>query len=166
MLREQYPPRNKQGFAIFITGLYNSGKDAVSRALQVSLNQNGGRSVSLLLGETVRSELSSELGFSREDRHKNIQRIAFVAAELSKAGAAVIAAPIAPFEDSRKAAFQHVLQNGGAGGGTSFHVHVNTSLEFCEKTDRKGVYKAARAGQIKNFTGIGEYHKDLHTRVH
>jgi len=72
-LRENYPPRSKQGFVLFMTGLYNSGKDAVARALQVTLNQQGGRSVSLLLGETVRSELSSELGFSAEDRHKNIR---------------------------------------------------------------------------------------------
>ncbi|KAH8922416.1 ATP-sulfurylase, partial [Atractiella rhizophila] len=154
VLRESYPPRNQQGFTIFLTGLYNSGKDAVARALQSALNQQGGRSVSLLLGETVRSELSSELGFTREDRHKNILRIAFVSAELSRAGAAVIAAPIAPFEESRIAARKHVEQFGGAGGGTFFLVHVATPLEHCEKTDRSGVYKKARAGQIRNFTGI------------
>ena len=97
----------------------------------------------------------AELGFSKEDRHKNIQRIAFVAAELSKAGAAVVATPIAPFESSRKQAFQYVQTNGGAGGGTVFHVHINTPLEYCEKTDRRGIYKKARRGEIKGFTGIG-----------
>lgn len=97
----------------------------------------------------------TELGFSKEDRHKNIQRIAFVAAELSKAGAAVVATPIAPFESSRKQAFQYVQTNGGAGGGTVFHVHINTPLEYCEKTDRRGIYKKARRGEIKGFTGIG-----------
>jgi sulfate adenylyltransferase len=103
-LRESYPPRNKQGFTLFLTGLHNSGKDTIAKALQVTLNQQGGRSVTLLLGETVRAELSSgeslefflcafcfsvlltllssaltELGFSADDRHKNIQRIGFVA---------------------------------------------------------------------------------------
>ncbi|KAK9899158.1 ATP-sulfurylase [Cystobasidium minutum MCA 4210] len=156
VLRESYPPRNKQGFTIMLTGLYNSGKDAIGRALQTVFNQQGGRSVSLLLGETVRSELSSELGFSHEDRHKNILRIAYVAAELSRAGAAVIAAPIAPFEASRKAAEQYVVQNGGAGGGTFFLVHVATPLEYCEKMDRKGVYAKARRGEIKGFTGIDD----------
>lgn len=145
--------------SVMLTGLYNSGKDAVGRALQTVFNQQGGRSVSLLLGETVRSELSSELGFSHEDRHKNILRIAYVAAELSRAGAAVIAAPIAPFEASRKAAEQYVVQNGGAGGGTFFLVHVATPLEYCEKMDRKGVYAKARAGDIKGFTGIDDVYE-------
>ena len=154
VLRESYPPRTQQGFVIFLTGLYNSGKDAIGRALQVTLNQQGGRSVSLLLGETVRSELSAELGFSREDRHKNIQRIAFVSAELTRAGAAVIAAPIAPYADSRKAARDTIVSTGGS-GGNFFLVHVATPLEHCEKFDRKGVYKKARAGEIKGFTGIG-----------
>ena len=79
VLRESYPPRNKQGFTLLLSGLHGSGKDTIARALQVVLNQQGGRSVSLLLGETVRHELSSELGFSEEDRHKNVQRIGFVA---------------------------------------------------------------------------------------
>ncbi|KAB5596031.1 Sulfate adenylyltransferase [Ceratobasidium theobromae] len=154
-LRESYPPRTKQGFVLFLTGLHNSGRSIIARALQVTLNQQGGRSVSLLLGETVRSELSSELGFSPEDRHKNVQRIAFVAAELSRAGAAVIAAPIAPYHHSRKAARDHVASTAGA-GGNFFLIHVATPLEYCEATDRKGVFKRARAGEIKGFTGIDD----------
>ncbi|QRV79538.1 sulfate adenylyltransferase [Ceratobasidium sp. AG-Ba] len=154
-LRESYPPRTKQGFVLFLTGLHNSGRSSIARALQVTLNQQGGRSVSLLLGETVRSELSSELTFTPEDRHKNIQRIAFVSAELSRAGAAVIAAPIAPYHHSRKAARDHVVSTAGA-GGNFFLIHVATPLEHCEATDRQGVYKRARAGEIKNFTGVGE----------
>jgi sulfate adenylyltransferase len=97
-----------------------------------------------------------ELGFTPEDRHKNVQRIAFVAAELSRAGAAVIAAPIAPYHHSRKAARDHVTSTGGA-GGNFFLIHVATPLAHCEATDRKGVYKRARAGEIKGFTGIGEH---------
>ncbi|KAG9050480.1 Sulfate adenylyltransferase [Tulasnella sp. UAMH 9824] len=153
-LRESYPPRTKQGFVC----LYNSGKDSIARALQVTLNQQGGRSVSLLLGETVRSELSSELGFSAEDRHKNIQRIAFVSAELSRAGAAVIAAPIAPYERSRAAAREHVVSSAGP-GGNFFLIHVATPLEVAEKTDRKGVYARARRGEIKGFTGIDDVYE-------
>jgi len=140
---------------VFLTGLHNSGKDHIARALQVILNQQGGRSVSLLLGETVRSELSSELGFSPEDRHKNIQRIAFVSAELTRAGAAVIAAPTAPYAHSRAAARELITSTGGA-GGNFFLIHVATPLEYCERTDKKGLYKRARAGEIKGFTGIGE----------
>ncbi|PCG96727.1 Adenylylsulfate kinase [Penicillium occitanis (nom. inval.)] len=151
VLRESNPPRNAQGFTVFLTGYQNSGKDAIARALQVTLNQQGGRSVSLLLGETVRHELSSELGFSREDRDKNIQRIAFVAAELTKAGAAVIAAPIAPYESSRKAAKDTI-----SAVGTFILVHVATPLEYCEKTDKRGIYAKARRGEIKGFTGVDD----------
>ncbi|RXW21393.1 hypothetical protein EST38_g4462 [Candolleomyces aberdarensis] len=159
VLRESYPPRNKQGFVLFLTGLHNSGKDTIARALQTVLHQQGGRSVSLLLGETVRQELSSELGFSAEDRHKNVQRIAYVAAELTRAGAAVVAAPIAPHERSREAAKQHVLQSGGA-GGNFFLIHVATPLEHCESTDRKGLYARARAGEIKGFTGVDDVYEN------
>ncbi|KAI1525433.1 MET3 ATP sulfurylase sulfate adenylyltransferase [Pyrenophora tritici-repentis] len=151
VLRESHPPRNQQGFTVFLTGYQNSGKDSIARALNVTLNQQGGRSVSLLLGDTIRSELSSELGFSRSDRDKNIARIAFVASELTKAGAAAIVAPIAPFEDSRKAARQTVERY-----GSFYLVHVATPLEHAEKTDKRGVYAKARAGEIKGFTGVDD----------
>ncbi|MCJ1263327.1 Sulfate adenylyltransferase [Lobaria immixta] len=158
VLRESHPPRFKQGFTIFLTGYQNSGKESVARALNVTLNQQGGRSVSLLLGDTIRSELSSELGFSRSDRNTNIQRIAFVAAELTKAGAAVIVAPIAPFEDSRQAAKDTISQY-----GSFYLVHVATSLEYSEKTDKRGVYARARRGEIKGFTGVDDpYEKPEH----
>lgn len=151
VLRESHPPRNKQGFTIFLTGYQNSGKDAIARALNVTLNQQGGRSVSLLLGETVRHELSSELGFTKADRNLNIHRIGFVASELTRAGAAVIAAPIAPFEDSRQAAREIVEKY-----GSFFLVHVATPLEYCEATDKRGVYAKARRGEIKGFTGVDD----------
>ena len=151
VLRESNPPRATQGFTIFLTGYQNSGKDAVARALQVTFNEQGGRPVTLLLGETVRSELSAELGFSRHDRDTNIARIAFVAAELTKAGAAVIAAPIAPFDEARQEARETVARY-----GSFFLVHVATSMEYSEKTDRRGVYARARRGSIKNFTGVND----------
>lgn len=143
---------------LFLTGLYNSGKEKIAKALQVSLNEQGGRSVSLLLGETVRHELSSELGFSADERHINTERIAFVAAELARAGAAVIAAPIAPHERSRQAARDTVIQSGGA-GGNFFLIHVATPLEYCERQDRKGIYAKARRGEIQGFTGVDEVYE-------
>jgi sulfate adenylyltransferase len=151
VLRESHPPRSKQGFTVFLTGYQNSGKDAIARALNVTLNQQGGRSVSLLLGDTVRHELSSELGFSRSDRDKNIARIAFVASELTKAGAAVIAAPIAPFEHARQSARELVEKY-----GSFFLIHVATPLEYCERTDKRGIYARARRGEIKGFTGVDD----------
>jgi sulfate adenylyltransferase len=151
VLREQNPLPRDKGFTVFLTGYQNSGKDQIARALQVTLNQDGGRPVSMLLGETVRHELSQELGFTRKDRDLNIHRIAFVASELTKAGAAVIAAPIAPFEEARKQARDAVEKS-----GPFFLIHVATSLEYCEKTDRRGTYAAARAGKIKGFTGVDD----------
>ena len=151
VLREQNPLPREKGFTVFLTGYQNSGKDQIARALQVTLNQDGGRPVSMLLGETVRHELSQELGFTRHDRDLNISRIAFVASELTKAGAAVIAAPIAPFEEARQHARESVEKS-----GPFFLIHVATPLEYCEKTDRRGIYAAARRGEIKGFTGVDD----------
>merc|ERR1712144_91706 len=151
VLRESHPPRSEQGFTVFLTGYQNSGKDAIARALHVTLNQQGGRSVSLLLGETVRAELSSELGFSRADRTRNIGRIAFVASELTRSRAAVIAAPIAPYEDARQHAREIVEKY-----GDFYLIHVATSLEHAEKTDKRGIYAKARNGEIKGFTGVDD----------
>ncbi|RIB05711.1 hypothetical protein C2G38_2218939 [Gigaspora rosea] len=151
VLRETHPPKSKQGFTLFFTGYYNSGKDLIAKALQVILNEQGGRSVSLLLGEIVRSELSSELGFTKKARDQNIGRIGFVSAELTKAGAAVIAAPIAPYADARAHVKQAIEQYGGF-----YLIHVNSPLEYCIANDRKGIYKKAQAGEIKGFTGIDD----------
>jgi sulfate adenylyltransferase len=112
-LRQAYPPRATQGFTIFLTGLHASGKNSIARALQVSLNQQSTRSVSLLLGETIRAELSSELGYTKRERDINVQRIGYVAGELTKAGAACIAAPIAPYEVARQSAKTAIEKYGG-----------------------------------------------------
>lgn len=154
-LRESYPPRNQQGFVILLTGLHNSGKNKIAKALQVSLNEQGGRSVSLLLGENVKQEGSSEIGFTEEQRHENAERIAFVAAELARAGAAVVAAPIAPQERIRQAVKDTIIHSGGA-GGNFFLIHVATPLEHCERTDRRGVYARARRGEILGFPGVDQ----------
>ncbi|KAL0245738.1 sulfate adenylyltransferase [Cryptococcus tetragattii IND107] len=158
VLRESYPPRPQQGFTILLTGLHNSGKDTIARALQVTLQQQGSRSVSLLLGEELRSDLDPQIGgaITPEQKHINLERIGFVAAELTKAGAAVIAAPTAPYERSRQAFKKQVV---GSGGGNYFLVHVATPLEWCEKVDRRGLYKAARAGEIKNLTGVDDVYE-------
>ncbi|KIJ18947.1 hypothetical protein PAXINDRAFT_166861 [Paxillus involutus ATCC 200175] len=152
-LRESYPPRNKQGFVLFLTGFYNSGKDVIAKALQVALNEQGGRSVSLLIGEAVKGDLNPKLGLTSEERHENLQRIAFVSGELARAGAAVITTSIAPEERSRKFVKDTVVSNGGA-GGNFFLIHVATPLEHCEGADRRGVYAQARSGAIKGFVGV------------
>jgi sulfate adenylyltransferase len=102
---------------------------------------------------------SPELGFSAEDRHENVHRIAYVSAELARAGAAVIAAPIAPYERSRELARQTVLQSAGS-GGNFFLIHVATPLEHCEKTDRRGLYSRARRGEITGFTGVDDPYEE------
>ncbi|KAI0032094.1 sulfate adenylyltransferase [Vararia minispora EC-137] len=154
-LRESYPPRLKQGFVILLTGYYNSGKDTIARALQTVFNQHGGRSVSLLLGDSIRSELAPELGLSREARNQQLQRLSFVAAELARAGAAVIMAPIAPHEDGRASA-KNLISHAAGAGGNVFLIHVATPLEHCEKTDRHGVYASAHKGDIQGFVGVDE----------
>ncbi|CAO3682895.1 unnamed protein product [Rhizopus stolonifer] len=149
VLRQSHPPRSQQGFTIFFTGLHASGKNAIARALQVSLNQESTRSVSLLSSENTRAELSSELGFSKRDRDINIARQAFVAGELTRSGAAVIVAPIAPYAEAREAAKKTISQFGGF-----YLVHVATPLEECIKRDRDGIYERAQKGEIKEFTGL------------
>ncbi|THG99347.1 hypothetical protein EW026_g2991 [Hermanssonia centrifuga] len=140
-LHESYPPRSKQGFVILLTGLHIPGKDTIVMALQVTLNQQGGRSVSLFIGDGIRHELDAPFTASEEERSKNLQRLSFVSAELARAGAAVIAVPIAPKKESRDAIKDTVVHTAG---GNFFTVHVATPLEHCESTDRKGVYARAQ----------------------
>jgi len=97
----------------------------------------------------------AEFGFSRDDRDKHLQRIAFVSAELARAGAAVIAAPIAPHQKSRKVAQDTIMSLGGSGGNV-FLIHVATPLEYCERMDRRDVYGRARRGEIKGFVGVDD----------
>lgn len=151
VLREAYPPRFKQGFTIFFTGFYNSGKKTIAKALEVALLQQGGRAVTLLSSEIVRSELSSELGYSKQARDTNIHRMAFVAAELTKAGSIAICSAIAPYDEARENARKMVSQY-----GSFFLVHINTPLDVCEARDRNGIYNKARDGQLANFTGVSD----------
>jgi len=150
-LRRSYPPRDKQGVTIFFTGLSGSGKSTIANALITKFLETGGRPVTLLDGDLVRKHLSSELGFSKEHRDINIRRIGYVASEITKNGGIAICAPIAPYEATRK----HVRQMIEPVGGFIL-VHVATSIDVCEQRDRKGLYAKARAGIVKEFTGISD----------
>ncbi len=150
-LRRSYPPRAQQGFTVFFTGLSGSGKSTIANVLLVKLLEMGGRPVTLLDGDLVRKHLSSELGFSKEHRDINIRRIGYVASEITKNGGIAICAPIAPYDATRK----HVRGMVEPGGGFLL-VHVATPIEVCEVRDRKGLYAKARAGILKEFTGISD----------
>ena len=154
-LRKTHPPRHKQGFTVFFTGLSGSDKSTIANALMVKLMEMGGRPVSLLDGDIVRKNLSSELGFSKEHRDLNIRRIGYVASEITKNGGIAICAPIAPYASTR----QYVRETVGTGGGF-IEIYVSTSLEVCEERDRKGLYALARAGKIKEFTGISDPYEE------
>ena len=154
-LRRTHPPRHESGFTVFFTGLSGSGKSTIANALMVKLLETGGRPVTLLDGDIVRKNLSSELGFSREHRDLNIRRIGFVASEITKNGGIAICAPIAPFARVRS----EVREMISAGGGFIL-VHVATPLEVCERRDRKGLYAKARAGKISMFTGISDPYEE------
>ncbi|SLN17577.1 putative bifunctional SAT/APS kinase [Pseudoruegeria aquimaris] len=150
-LRRTKPPRSKQGFTVFFTGFSGSGKSTIANALMVKLMEMGGRPTTLLDGDVVRKHLSSELGFSKEHRDLNIQRIGYVASEITKNGGIAICAPIAPYAATRRKVREMIEQY-----GAFVEVHVATSIEECERRDRKGLYKLAREGKIKEFTGISD----------
>jgi sulfate adenylyltransferase len=150
-LRKTSPARSKQGFTVFFTGLSGSGKSTIANALMVKLMEMGGRPVTLLDGDVVRKHLSSELGFSKEHRDLNIKRIGYVASEITKNGGIAICAPIAPYTATRRAV-REMVESFGA----FIEVHVATSIDECERRDRKGLYKLAREGKIKEFTGISD----------
>ncbi len=150
-LRKTHPPRNRQGFTVFFTGLSGSGKSTIANALMVKLLETGGRQVSMLDGDLVRKHLSSELGFSKEHRDLNIRRIGYVASEITKNGGIAICAPIAPYAATRRDVRRMIEPVGGF-----VEVYISTSIEVCEQRDRKGLYAKARAGLIKEFTGISD----------
>ena len=150
-LRRTHPPRSRQGFTVFFTGLSGSGKSTLANAILVKLMEMGGRPVTLLDGDVVRRHLSSELGFSKEHRDINIRRIGYVASEITKNGGIALCAPIAPYAETRRDVRRMIERH-----GAFCEVHVATSLEECERRDRKGLYRLAREGRIKEFTGISD----------
>ncbi len=154
-LRHCRPPRSERGFVLFLTGLSGSGKSTIARDLRDLLAERGDRRVSLLDGDLVRSLLSAGLTFSRADRDLNIARIGYVAAEIAKHGGIAICAPIAPFAAARDQVRQMVSEV-----GDFLLIHVATPVEVCEQRDRKGLYAKARAGLIKQFTGVSDPYEE------
>lgn len=149
ILAESYPPRTRQGFCIWFTGLSGAGKSTTADVV-VRLLMESGRQVTLLDGDVVRTHLSKGLGFSKEDRDTNILRIGFVAAEVVRHGGAAVCAAVSPYRATRDAVREMV------GADRFFEVFVDTPLEVCEARDEKGMYAQARRGTIANFTGISD----------
>jgi sulfate adenylyltransferase len=150
-LRRSFPPRDKQGFTVFFSGLSSSGKSTIAHVLLTKLQEIGGRPVTLFDGDLVRKHLSSELGFSKEHRDLNIRRIGYVASEITKNRGIAICAPIAPYDGPRKEVRAMIEPVGGF-----LMVYLCPPIEVCEERDRKGLYAKARAGILKDFTGISD----------
>ncbi len=150
-LRKVCPPRSRQGITLFFTGLSGSGKSTLAKVLYAKFIEAGGRPVTLLDGDVVRHNLSSELGFSKQHRDLNIRRIGFVASEITKNGGIAICAPIAPYVATRRVVRELIEQH-----GAFIEIYVATPLEVCEARDRKGLYAKARKGLIPEFTGISD----------
>ncbi len=150
-LQKAFPPRSSQGFTVFLTGLSGSGKSTIAKVLMVRFMEMRDRPVTLLDGDIVRKNLSSELTFSKEHRDLNVTRIGFVASEITKNGGIALCAPIAPYEAPRSANRELISRYGGY-----IEVHVATPLEVCEQRDRKGLYAKARKGIIKGVTGVSD----------
>lgn len=151
ILQDSYPKSQKQGFTIFFTGLSGSGKSTIANGLMAKLLEETNRKVTILDGDLVRQHLSSELGFSKEHRDLNIQRIAYVASEITKHSGIAICAPIAPYFQQRANARRLIEPH-----GKFIEVYVNTTFEQCEERDVKGLYAKARQGIIKGFTGLDD----------
>ena len=138
------------GFTLWFTGLSGAGKSTIAHLVGPELDRRG-HIVEYLDGDTVRTHLSKGLGFSKEDRDTNIERIGWVASRLTRHGAAVIAAAISPYEETRRAARALVGE-----WGAFVEVHVHASVEECARRDVKGLYAKAFAGEIKGFTGVDD----------
>lgn len=141
----------RAGCCVFLTGLPSSGKSTIARALAARWMEESARPVSVLDGDEVRRHLSKGLGFSREDRDTNVERIGWVAAEIVRHGGFVVCAQIAPYAGSRAEARRLVERH-----GRFIEVHVATPLDECERRDPKGLYALAREGKLKGFTGIDD----------
>ncbi len=154
-LREVYPPRHRMGITLFFTGLSGSGKSTLARIMYGKFIEDGKRPTTLLDGDIVRHNLSSELGFSKSHRDLNVRRIGFVASEITKNGGVAICAPIAPYTSTRRAVRELIEEH-----GAMIEIYVATPLEVCEQRDRKGLYAKAREGVIPEFTGISDPYEE------
>lgn len=155
ILGQSHPPRHLQGFCIWFTGLSGAGKSTTADILIIKLLEMG-RQVTLLDGDVVRTHLSKGLGFSKEDRDTNIRRIGYVAAEIARHGGGVICAAVSPYRSTRNECRAMV------DGDRFIEVFVDTPLDVCEERDTKGMYRQAREGKIRNFTGIDDPYEPPH----
>lgn len=153
ILLEMYPPRHKQGFCLWFTGLSGSGKSTIAQIVTTQLMERG-RQTTVLDGDVVRTHLSKGLGFSKEDRDTNVMRIGFVAGELVRQHGAVICAAVSPYRAARNESRKMV------GEDRFFEVFVDTPIEVCEQRDVKGLYAKARRGEIKGFTGVDDPYEE------
>ena len=140
-----------RGVTIWFTGLSGSGKTTISQALEAKLRAAGVK-LEVLDGDIVRTNLTKGLGFSKEDRDENVRRIGFVSHLLTRNGVIVLVSAISPYRDVRDQVRQRV--------GDFIEVYANASVEVCESRDVKGLYKKARSGEIKNFTGISDPYEE------
>lgn len=139
----------RRGVCVWFTGLSGSGKSTTAEEL-IRLFRAEGREVTVLDGDVVRTHLSRELGFSREDRDTNVHRIGFVASEVVKHGGLVVASLVSPYRAARDDVRRMV------GPDRFFEVFVDTPIEVCEARDVKGWYAKARAGDLTSFTGVDD----------
>jgi len=144
----------ERGFTVWLTGLSGAGKSTISQLVVAELERRG-LIVELLDGDAVRRHLSSELGFSKEDRDTNVERIGWVASRLVRAGGTVVVAAISPYREARRVSRELVEEH-----GAFVEVHVATSLEECIGRDTKGLYARALAGDVPNFTGVSDPYEE------
>lgn len=150
-LRAAYPPKSERGFTLFFTGLSGAGKTTLAQALMVKLRCYGRQNVTLIDGDVVRPILAAELGFTKADRDINIQRIGYVAAEVTKVGGIALCAAIAPYREAREKNRFLISQS-----GAYIEIYVATTLATCEQRDTKGLYAKARRGELSAFTGVND----------
>lgn len=151
-LRNEFKLLNNKGLCIYLVGLSGSGKSTMANVLIDKLKEiETNRKITLLDADQVRLNLSKGLGFSKEDRSTNVRRIGYVSSEIVKHGGIVICANIAPYEEDRLFNRKQISQH-----GQYIEVFMKTSLECCERRDVKGLYKLAKEGKLKNFTGISD----------
>jgi sulfate adenylyltransferase len=152
ILQDTHQPKTGRGVCVWFTGLSGAGKSTTAEILTALLTEHG-RSVTLLDGDVVRTNLSAGLGFDREGRDANIRRIGFVASEIVKHGGIAVCAAISPYKQTR----DEVRKMFPAGGFVE--VYVDTPISVCETRDTKGLYQKARRGEIANFTGIDDVYE-------
>jgi len=155
ILAQAHPPRHRQGFCLWFTGLSASGKSTTADILTIMLLEHG-RQVTVLDGDVIRTHLSKGLGFSKEDRELNVRRIGFVASEVMRHGGGVICAAISPYRATRNECRAMI------GNDRFIEIFVDTPLAVCEERDPKGMYALARDGKIKGFTGVDDPYEPPH----